>query len=146
MTKYKVGDYIKVDVGAFETFGQGTRIEGVKVVDVDKYDPTHTYAISDRRGRRYWVDSKYIVEYELEDEQNEQNELEERYTTGSGKQLYDVLEDDLLEPDEARGFYKGNIYKYVKRYPKKNGIEDLEKARDYIELLIKLEKKLGEME
>lgn len=149
MTKYKVGDYIKVDVGAFETFGQGTRIEGVKVVDVDKYDPTHTYAISDRRGRRYWVDSKYIVEYELEnvyDVEDEHSELEERYTTGSGKQLYDVFENDLLEPDELRGFYKGNIYKYVKRYPKKNGLEDLEKARDYIDLLIKLEKTLGELE
>lgn len=139
MTNYNVGDYIKVDVGASETFGRGTRIEGVKVVEVDEYDKTHTYAIMDRRNRRFWIDSKYIVE-------DEQNELEERYTTGSGKQLYDVFEADLLEPDEARGFYKGNIYKYVKRYPKKNGIEDLEKARDYIELLIKLEKKLGELE
>lgn len=72
--------------------------------------------------------------------------LESRYTTGSGKQLYDIMEDDLLEPDEARGFYKGNIYKYVKRYPKKNGIEDLEKARDYINQLIELEKKLGEVD
>lgn len=72
--------------------------------------------------------------------------IEQRYTTGSGKQLYDIMEDDLLEPDEARGFYKGNIYKYVKRYPKKNGIEDLEKAKDYINQLIELEKKLGEVD
>lgn len=138
MSKYKVGDYIKVDVGAFETFGQGTRIEDVKVVGIDKYDDTHPYAIMDRRNQKYWIKSKYIVE--------DETVPEERYTTGSGKQLYDVLEDDLLEQDEARGFYKGNIYKYVKRYPKKNGIEDLEKARDYIDLLIKLEKTLGELQ
>lgn len=74
------------------------------------------------------------------------NSIEQRYTTGSGKQLFEVLEDELLEPGEARGFYKGNIYKYVKRYKNKNGIEDLEKAKDYINQLIELEKKLGEVD
>lgn len=135
MTKYKVGDYIKVNDG--ELFGK--RIEEVEIIEVDQSDDTFPYKIKTRTGKQYWIESSCIVE-------DEQNEIEERYTTGSGKQLYDVFEDDLLEPDEARGFYKGNIYKYVKRYPKKNGIEDLEKARAYIDLLIKLEKKLGELE
>lgn len=137
MTKYKVGDYIKVDVAKVNPFDEGTRIEEVKVISVDTNDNEFPYLIIDNRNQKYWIKCSDIVEEE---------ELQERYTTGSGKQLYDVLEDDLLEPDEARGFYKGNIYKYVKRYPKKNGIEDLEKARDYIELLIKLEKTLGELE
>jgi|TARA_R110000823_G_scaffold243115_1_gene367412 hypothetical protein len=38
------------------------------------------------------------------------------------------------------GFAAGNIIKYVCRYKTKNGIEDLKKARHYIDLLIDLEK------
>ena len=35
------------------------------------------------------------------------------------------------------GFHQGNILKYITRYKDKNGIEDLKKARWYIEDLIK---------
>lgn len=34
------------------------------------------------------------------------------------------------------GFCEGNIVKYVSRYKGKGGIEDLKKARHYIEILI----------
>jgi hypothetical protein len=34
------------------------------------------------------------------------------------------------------GFAEGNVIKYVCRYAKKNGVEDLKKARHYIDLLI----------
>ena len=34
------------------------------------------------------------------------------------------------------GFCEGNIIKYITRYSNKNGIEDLEKAKHYIEILI----------
>lgn len=33
-------------------------------------------------------------------------------------------------------FLEGNIIKYVTRYKYKNGVEDLEKAKDYLERLI----------
>lgn len=36
-------------------------------------------------------------------------------------------------------FCEGNVIKYVSRHRFKNGIEDLKKARHYIELLIELE-------
>jgi hypothetical protein len=36
-------------------------------------------------------------------------------------------------------FIEGNIIKYVLRHRKKNGIEDLKKAKHYIDLLIELE-------
>lgn len=36
------------------------------------------------------------------------------------------------------GFLIGNVIKYVTRYPKKNGLEDLKKAKDYIEKAIEL--------
>ena len=34
------------------------------------------------------------------------------------------------------GFCEGNIIKYVSRYKDKNGIEDLKKAKHYLEFLI----------
>jgi phage terminase Nu1 subunit (DNA packaging protein) len=36
--------------------------------------------------------------------------------------------------------YQFNAIKYITRYKDKNGVEDLEKARDYIDELIKYEK------
>jgi len=38
------------------------------------------------------------------------------------------------------GFGVGNVIKYLCRYKKKGGIENLQKARHYIDLLIRLEK------
>ena len=72
---------------------------------------------------------------------NESEELQntKRYKTKSGKQLFDVLEDDLLTYEELRGFYKANIYKYTHIYKQKNGIEDLKKVKIYVDQLIKLE-------
>lgn len=37
------------------------------------------------------------------------------------------------------GFLEGNVIKYLCRYKKKNGKQDLEKAKHYIELLIEWE-------
>lgn len=42
--------------------------------------------------------------------------------------------------EEMRGFYKGNIIKYVTRFNMKNGLEDLEKAETYLRALYDLER------
>lgn len=39
----------------------------------------------------------------------------------------------------AIGYLEGNVIKYISRWRKKNGIEDLKKARHYVDLLIELE-------
>lgn len=44
------------------------------------------------------------------------------------------------------GFCEGNVVKYVSRWRAKNGIDDLRKARHYIELLIELEMKRAKPE
>ena len=41
----------------------------------------------------------------------------------------------MMSTDAYRGYLVGNILKYVCRYDKKNGVEDLEKAKKYIEFL-----------
>ena len=52
--------------------------------------------------------------------------------------------DFAIQPAEfihknAIGFLAGNVIKYVCRHGKKNGVEDLKKARHYIDLLIEHE-------
>lgn len=44
------------------------------------------------------------------------------------------------------GFCAGNVIKYIVRYRKKGGIDDLEKARDYIDRMIAHEKELVDEE
>ncbi|AGI10592.1 hypothetical protein mgb1_003 [Bacillus phage MG-B1] len=38
--------------------------------------------------------------------------------------------------EEMQGFYKMNVIKYITRSSKKNGLEDLIKAKNYLEMLI----------
>lgn len=38
-------------------------------------------------------------------------------------------------------YLQGNVIKYIARYKKKNGLEDLEKAKHYIDLIIEIEYK-----
>ena len=40
-------------------------------------------------------------------------------------------------PDQIAGYCKGNILKYVSRADHKNGVEDLKKAKWYLDKLIK---------
>jgi Protein of unknwon function (DUF3310) len=39
------------------------------------------------------------------------------------------------------GYFEGNVVKYVSRWREKGGVEDLRKARHYIDKLIELETK-----
>lgn len=45
-----------------------------------------------------------------------------------------------LTPEEFKGFMRGNIIKYLARYQYKGGVQDLEKAKQYLEWLIGEEK------
>lgn len=54
------------------------------------------------------------------------------YYKPNGKDLFEIMQDGLLTEAEFRGFMKGNIFKYVTRYERKNGSEDLEKAMTYL--------------
>lgn len=45
-----------------------------------------------------------------------------------------------LTPEEFKGFLRGNVIKYLARYQYKGGVQDLEKAKQYLEWLIGEEK------
>jgi hypothetical protein len=40
---------------------------------------------------------------------------------------------------ELKGFYRINVLKYVTRFDRKNGLEDLKKAQFYLKKLIEME-------
>jgi len=62
-----------------------------------------------------------------------------RYKGKDGKDLLQLFEESLLTDEEYKGFLKGNVYKYLKRYEHKNGKEDLEKATVYLNKLCDFE-------
>lgn len=45
----------------------------------------------------------------------------------------------MMGTEQMRGYHRGNILKYLWRYMRKNGVEDLQKAREHISMLIELE-------
>lgn len=60
------------------------------------------------------------------------------YTAGK-VECIDALEAATTGLDGFEGYCTGNIIKYLWRWKHKNGLQDLEKAKCYLERLIKLE-------
>ncbi|MBP9100540.1 MAG: DUF3310 domain-containing protein [Nitrosomonas sp.] len=53
----------------------------------------------------------------------------------AGIQPLSVIE-SLMSPDQFKGFLRGSVIKYIARCDKKGGLEDLKKARHYLDKLI----------
>ena len=58
------------------------------------------------------------------------------YKSKSGLEVIDIIDDFVPDPGS---YYLGNIIKYILRYQKKGGVEDLEKGRWYLNKLIAYE-------
>ena len=56
----------------------------------------------------------------------------------NGIECIDIIQ-FILGETGAKFFCLGNVIKYIFRYPKKNGVEDLKKALWYLDRLIRLE-------
>lgn len=54
----------------------------------------------------------------------------------SGKIEVIKIMEDQLNPEEYRGYIKGQVIKYITRERHKNGLEDLKKAQWYLTRLI----------
>ena len=63
--------------------------------------------------------------------------MKDYYQIDKDHDLNSLLEMGLIK--DVASFYEGNIFKYVYRHRNKNGLEDLKKARNYLNLLMKLE-------
>ena len=63
------------------------------------------------------------------------------YQTASGLETIDVIEAFTAELKGAEAICTGNALKYICRWKNKNGVQDLKKAKWYLDRLInKLEK------
>ena len=59
----------------------------------------------------------------------------EHYTAGKYETI-DIIKDSV---DDYKSYVHGNIIKYILRYKKKGGVQDLKKAQIYLSWLIKEE-------
>lgn len=57
---------------------------------------------------------------------------------GDHYQRYKIQPIEFIQSNNI-GFCEGNVIKYVTRWKDKNGVEDLKKAKHYIDLLIQVE-------
>lgn len=44
--------------------------------------------------------------------------------------------ESLMSPAQFEGYLRGNVIKYISRYPEKAGLQDLQKAQHYLAKLI----------
>lgn len=63
------------------------------------------------------------------------------YQSESGLEVIEVIRAFTEDCQGVEGYYTGNAIKYICRWKKKNGLEDLKKARVYLNWLIEHEEK-----
>ena len=63
------------------------------------------------------------------------------YASDKGFEVFDVQEAFIHELKGMAASYWCNIVKYILRFQRKNGVEDLKKAKYYLEKLIEAEEK-----
>lgn len=80
------------------------------------------------------------VALELREIENEENIIRpNHYASEKGFEVFDVQEAFIHELKGMSASYWCNIVKYILRFQKKNGVEDLKKAKYYLEKLIEEE-------
>ena len=72
----------------------------------------------------------YQMNPEIIDNVNKPSHYQGRY----GMESIDALR-NFMTPEQLKGFYLGNALKYQLRFQKKNGLEDLKKARKKFRLV-----------
>lgn len=70
------------------------------------------------------------------DKENDSKIIHQNYYNQDGIEVWDVINAFTKDLEGAEAFYAGNVIKYVLRWNHKNGIEDLEKAKIYIDKII----------
>jgi hypothetical protein len=85
-----------------------------------------------------WED--YVSKSEKEDSLSATTANEEKKTPKHYDNTIQPIEYmyEIMNDDEYMGFCRGNVLKYISRYPEKGGVLDLEKAKYYLEELIRV--------
>ena len=82
----------------------------------------------------------YNKELECKETKNNDNIIRpNHYASDKGFEVFDVQEAFIHELKGMAASYWCNIVKYILRFQRKNGVEDLKKAKYYLEKLIEAE-------
>ena len=134
----KVGDmiYIKtVDVDRLIHYVSGF------VQYIDEYDNFIDITLSSNGGR-IRVMKENILDIKLGRHSDEDKKVDNmvshpnHYQSDSGLEVIDVIKAFTSNLTGFEAVATANVIKYICRWKKKNGIEDLEKAKQYLEFLI----------
>lgn len=99
------------------------------------YNPSGSAKVEKANGMYVFAFNYHIVRELLPFEEPIDNvNHPAHYNTGS-IEVINYIEDKLSE-DALEGYFVGNIIKYVSRYKSKCGIEDLKKAKWYLDRMI----------
>lgn len=82
---------------------------------------------------------KYTNYEPIEGSENDPVSHPNHYQSKSGLEVIDVIKAFTEDLEGVESYYTGNILKYMCRWKKKNGLEDLKKARQYLDWLIAME-------
>lgn len=65
------------------------------------------------------------------------NRIKPSHYRRNGLECFDVIRAAVHKLDPMEAFMIGNVVKYIWRWKEKNGVEDLKKAREYLDRMIK---------
>jgi len=99
------------------------------------------YDLFEEDGYLYFLDDLGNIRSQTDWKGDSHTEEESKDSVQVGGDHYSKM---AIEPIEfivqnGLGYIEGNVIKYISRYKNKNGLEDLKKARHYIDMLIEQE-------
>lgn len=135
MKKFKSGDKVRCTnkfwtldgkdmLGEIYTVAMCESIEGYWSITIDEDIPTQMY---DQSG------------FELVEEESMSKLIDKQdHYKANGVEPIELMKQNFTK-EEYSGFLQGNVLKYMMRFKRKNGVEDLKKALTYLTWLIEQE-------
>lgn len=125
---FQAGDWIVV------RYGVGLHNEGLSGV-IKSLFGNYTYLVELENGREVLLTKAEVEPYNDELEDTEEEGSKSYQIGGSHYSGQNIQPIDYIMSNEL-DFCEGNVVKYVTRWKFKNGVEDLKKARHYLDFLI----------
>ena len=152
---FKIGDRVKVISIPVENSGIRVGMTGIVKgltvgVEFDDYVSGHRGSWKGKDGHCWWVEYEYLEKIgEKREEENTEEEIKEERTNTDKEMInhprhYTIGKVECIDAIESattclqglEAVCTANIIKYVWRWKFKNGVEDLEKAKWYLNKLI----------
>lgn len=133
---FKVGDKV-VCVRGYEDLVEGTTYT---ISQYNQRSDYPTYLVEEILSG-WWEESRFVLASEYSAQEQLQAETKTALDIQHGGGHYKGMKIQPVEFIHANniGYMEGNAIKYLCRWQLKNGLEDLNKAKHYIELLIEME-------